>query len=275
MILSLHCAPRRISRHDRFESQAPARFRRRSRSVFRTAGSRAGQVSLEADRGRHAFRRRRRHRHHRAHDDGPRPGRVQDRVRGGEPHRRQRRGGAAVRAREAARRPCHRAHHADAPAHHPAQQRTAQVRGPGAARPRHRGSAGPDGRQEQSVQDRAGLSRRRQGQGAQVGHHPRRQRRPHRLGGRGARRQAPGAGHRAVPRRRRHRDQPGGRQHRLRARQLRRGGVAGEIRRRARARDLRRQAPQRPGQRAHGQGNRRAGEPVDGARLRHGEGSAR
>ncbi len=62
-----------------------------------------------------------------------------------------------------------------------------------------------------------------QAQAAQVRHHARRQRRPHRLRRGGAHRQASGAHHRAVPRRRRHRDQPGRRQHRLRAGELRRG----------------------------------------------------
>ena len=62
--------------------------------------------------------------------------------------------GDGLPARAAEGRPHHRAHHADAPAHHPAQQGQVQVRGPGAPRPRHRRSAGADGRQEQPVQER-------------------------------------------------------------------------------------------------------------------------
>ena len=101
MILSLHCAPRRIPKHDRYESQAPARFRRRGRGAFRSSRKRPGEISVEADRGRHSFGCRRRHRHHRAHDDGARAGRVRHRARRREPGRRQRRRGARLTRRAA------------------------------------------------------------------------------------------------------------------------------------------------------------------------------
>ena len=64
----------------------------------------AGEISVEADRGRHPFGCRRRHRHHRAHDDGACARGVRHRTRGRESGRRQRRRGARLRAEPAARR---------------------------------------------------------------------------------------------------------------------------------------------------------------------------
>ena len=270
MILSLHCAPRRISKHDRYESQAPARFRRRGRGPFRSSGEGAGQVPVEADRGGDALRRRRRHRHHRAHDDGPRARRVQDRVRGGEPHRRQRRAAMDYlldRPKDghtiALITQTHLLTILRSKGKYKYEDLVALARATEDPQVLMVGKNSP-------FKTGAGLRRRGQGQGAQVRHHARRQRRPHRLGGGVARREAPAAGHRAVPRRRRHRDQPGRRQHRLRAGELRRGRVADQVRRHPAARHLRGQPAQGAAQRADRQGNRRRRrQPVHGARLRH------
>ena len=208
---------------------------RRSRRPGLAAVVGAGEIPLEAHRGRDPLGRRRRHRHHGADDDGPRSRSLRHRAGGREPRGRQRRRGARLRGRAPARRPHHPARHAIAPPHDPAGQVGGEIRRVRGARARDRRSAGTDGGQVEPDQDRAGAGRRRQGAEAEGGRHAHRQHRPHLARGLRAQGGAAGAHGRAIPRRRRHRRERGERQPRPGDAQLRRGRVADQGRRRAAA----------------------------------------